>query len=93
MEFPGVAAAVSRCCGVLRSSVLISANQGLLTGYPDGSFKPGKGVTRAEAAAILARLKAQLVLREKKGCEYVCTVGEQLADAVLRLRLRRPCAV
>ena len=56
--------------------MLISANQGLLTGYPDGSFKPGKGVTRAEAAAILTRLKAQLVLREKKGCEYVCTVGE-----------------
>ena len=56
------------------SSVLISANQGLLTGYPDGSFKPEKGVTRAEAAAILARLKAQLALREK-GCEYVCTVG------------------
>lgn len=55
------------------SSVLISANQGLLTGYPDGSFKPGKGVTRAEAATILARLKAQLVLREKKGCEYVCS--------------------
>lgn len=56
------------------SSVLVCANQGLLTGYPDGSFKPGKGVTRAEAAAILARLKAQLALREK-GCEYVCTVG------------------
>ena len=54
--------------------VLVCANQGLLTGYPDGSFKPGKGVTRAEAAAILARLKAQLALREK-GCEYVCTVG------------------
>ena len=57
------------------NSVLISANQGLLTGYPDGSFKPEKGVTRAEAAAILARLKAQLALQEK-GCEYVCTVGE-----------------
>ena len=57
------------------NSVLICANQGLLTGYPDGSFKPSKGVTRAEAAAILARLKAQMVLREK-GCEYVCTVGE-----------------
>ena len=56
------------------NSVLICANQGLLTGYPDGSFKPNKGVTRAEAAAILARLKAQLALREK-GCEYVCTVG------------------
>ena len=57
------------------NSVLVCANQGLLTGYPDGSFKPGKGVTRAEAAAILARLKVQLALREK-GCEYVCTVGE-----------------
>ena len=56
------------------NSVLVCANQGLLTGYPDGSFKPNKGVTRAEAAAILARLKAQLALREK-GCEYVCTVG------------------
>ena len=56
------------------NSVLVCANQGLLTGYPDGSFKPEKGVTRAEAAAILARLKAQLALREK-GCEYVCTVG------------------
>ena len=57
------------------NSVLICANQGLLTGYPDGSFRPEKGVTRAEAAAILARLKAQLVLREKN-CEYVCTVGD-----------------
>lgn len=57
------------------NSVLISANQGLLTGYPDGSFKPAKGVTRAEAAAILARLKAQIVLRET-GAEYVCTVGD-----------------
>lgn len=47
------------------NSVLVCANQGLLTGYPDGSFKPGKGVTRAEAAAILARLKAQLALRER----------------------------
>ena len=56
------------------NSVLVCANQGLRTGYPDGSFKPGKGVTRAEAAAILASLNAQLALREK-GCEYVCTVG------------------
>ena len=69
------------------SNLRICTNQGLLTGYPDGSFKPAKGVTRAEAAAILARLKAQLALREK-GCEYVCTVGDYwlmqygLADSV-----------
>ena len=57
------------------NSLQTCANQGLMNGYPDGSFKPEKGVTRAEAAAILARLKAQLALREK-GCEYVCTVGK-----------------
>ena len=57
------------------SSLRTCTNQGLLTGYPDGSFKPAKGVTRAEAAAILARLKAQIVLRET-GAEYVCTVGD-----------------
>ena len=39
--------------------MLISANQGLLTGYPDGSFKPEKGVTRAEAAAVLVRFLRQ----------------------------------
>lgn len=65
----------------------ICANQGLLNGYPDGSFKPEKTVTRAEAAAVLARLKAQLTMREK-GYEYVCTVGDTwlmqytLADSV-----------
>ena len=69
------------------SGLRICANQNLLTGYPDGSFRPEKGVTRAEAAAILARLKAQLALRDK-GCEYVCTVGEYwlmqyvLADSI-----------
>ena len=57
------------------SSLRTCTNQGLLTGYPDGSFKPAKGVTRAEAAAILARLNAQIVLRET-GAEYVSTVGD-----------------
>ncbi len=56
-------------------NIRFCANQGLLTGYPDGSFQPDKGVTRAEAATVIARLKAQLSLREK-GCDYVCTVGQ-----------------
>ena len=34
-------------------------------GYPDGTFKPKNGVTRAETAAILSRLKAQLALRKE----------------------------
>lgn len=30
---------------------------GLMKGYPDGSFKPDKGVTRAELAAVLKRME------------------------------------
>ncbi len=32
------------------------ANAGIITGYPDGSFKPNGTLTRAEASAILTRL-------------------------------------
>ncbi|MFD1268350.1 S-layer homology domain-containing protein [Paenibacillus motobuensis] len=31
------------------------ANAGIITGYPDGSFRPGQAITRAEFAAIAAR--------------------------------------
>lgn len=31
-------------------------SEGLLSGYPDGSFKPGANITRAELASIIARL-------------------------------------
>ena len=56
-------------------ALCVCVNQGLLTGYPDGTFRPKNGVTRAEAAAILARLKAQIALH-KADCAYICTVGQ-----------------
>ncbi|MCQ2316377.1 MAG: S-layer homology domain-containing protein [Bacteroidales bacterium] len=31
--------------------------QGLMQGYPDGSFRPDTPVTRAELATILRRMK------------------------------------
>lgn len=54
---------------------LTCVNQGLMTGYPDGTFYPERSITRAEAATVLSRLKTQLALREK-GVQYLCTVGE-----------------
>jgi hypothetical protein len=36
-----------------------AATAGLIGGYPDGTFKPGRTITRQEAAAIIARRLAQ----------------------------------
>lgn len=38
-----------------RGSVVVASNMGIITGYPDGSFKPQGNVTFAEAYAMLAR--------------------------------------
>lgn len=37
-------------------SVSFCANYAIVSGYPDGTFKPGKNMTRAEVAAILVRV-------------------------------------
>ena len=31
-------------------------SNGLISGYPDGSFKPNQTITKAEAATIIARI-------------------------------------
>lgn len=36
--------------------VLIAVQEGILNGYPDGSLRPNKAITRAELAAVLSRL-------------------------------------
>ncbi len=74
MESPTWKTLFSDTQGMDEDRYRVCANQGLMMGYPDGTFKPENGVTRAEAAVILARLKAQLALR-KDGYDYVCTVG------------------
>ncbi|EFM08658.1 S-layer domain protein [Paenibacillus curdlanolyticus YK9] len=39
-----------------KGMVAAVANAGLITGYPDGTFKPSGQLTRAEAAAVIVRL-------------------------------------
>jgi hypothetical protein len=45
--------------------VAVALDKGLIAGYSDNSFQPNKPVTRAELAAILARLGVQLPGQEK----------------------------
>lgn len=37
--------------------ISVCASAGIIGGYPDGSFRPDKGLTRAEAAAVCVRIK------------------------------------
>jgi hypothetical protein len=37
-------------------AVLVAREQGLISGYPDGSFRPTQAVTRSEIAVIITRL-------------------------------------
>ncbi|MFC3772868.1 S-layer homology domain-containing protein [Paenibacillus sp. GCM10012303] len=39
-----------------KAAIDLTADSGLMDGYPDGSFKPEQAITRAEAASIAARL-------------------------------------
>ncbi|SDF22242.1 S-layer homology domain-containing protein [Fontibacillus panacisegetis] len=41
--------------------VKIAIEKGLVSGYPNGTFKPNKGVTRAEMAALLDRMNGELL--------------------------------
>lgn len=40
-------------------SVIMSVYKGLLTGYEDGTFRPDKNLTRAEASTVISRLMKQ----------------------------------
>ena len=40
--------------------VLTAAQKGILTGYPDGTYKPMQAVSRAEMAAVIAKLLAMM---------------------------------
>lgn len=39
---------------------------GVLSGYPDGTFRPDEALTRAEAASVIDRLNAQLAIVKSK---------------------------
>lgn len=43
----------------LMKYVSVAAEQGLISGYPDGTFGPGKGITRAEAVALISKATKQ----------------------------------
>lgn len=59
-----------------RRAINSLAVEGVITGYPDGTFKPGRIVTRARAATILVRamdwLRGQGLNVERAQVKYGC---------------------
>lgn len=52
------------------NDINILVNQNILKGYPDGTFKPGEPITRAEAAAIFARFTKTAPALEVTNADY-----------------------
>ncbi len=51
----------------LRSYVSIAIERGLMNGYTDGTFRPNKGITRAETVVLLGRATKQAVTNIEAG--------------------------
>lgn len=59
--------------------VNVAVEEGIVSGYPDGTFQPHKNVSRAELAALLDRTNIGLL--EQEGALTVSGVVEQVAFA------------
>lgn len=58
---------------------------GLLRGYPDGSLKPERALTRAELAALIARLPALSTTADQKQRDFSDLAGHWAAPAIRTL--------
>ncbi len=65
------------------NAVSTCANAGLLTGYPDGTFKPNQSITRAEFAAVAARFLSDEYTGENVG-DFSDTKGHWAAKEIRR---------
>ena len=59
------------------------ASLGVLTGYPDGTFRPNAPITRAEFAAILVKLKSPGALKPAGEASFSDVTGESWASGYM----------
>ena len=55
------------------AAIELLAEKGIISGYPDGEFKPSNSITRAEFTAILCRFLGEAETAEKQNGETIFT--------------------
>ena len=79
----------------LQPYVSLAVGKGLISGYPDGSFKPKKGISRAETVALLDRATKQAVADINKDLKLSATVAynEQGDEATVNVSTEEDAVV
>jgi hypothetical protein len=67
----------------LQTYVALAIEKKLFSGYPDGSFRPNQGVTRAEAAALLYRVLKSATTDGNKDLELIVSAPETTQEETL----------
>lgn len=62
-----------------KDTIEAMVNKGIITGYPDGTFKPDKGITRAEFVSLLVKA---LSLEPGAGKVFIDTANHWAKDAI-----------
>ncbi len=63
-----------------RKGIILASQWGLINGYPDGTFKPDRNITREEAMALYSRAMNLVQLEEEVGNMKMFRDGQEVSE-------------
>jgi hypothetical protein len=68
------------------AAVLVAREQGLISGYPDGSFQPSRAITRSELAVIISHLSGTKLKQEVLPYKDIDSIPSWARDAFSQMQ-------